>query len=119
MTAAWAIGCALRSIRGPYSKGDWGGVLDRIGIEPRTAQRYMRLAEHDRRQIVVYLTVDAALKALPPRRPPAEPEPEPTVEIQRSEATAALTPDSGAGRPRPRPRGRDRRGSDRSGTDRG
>ena len=72
VAAAWTFGRALRFIRGNYSKGsgDWGAVLDRIGIERTRAHRYMRLAEgfSDALQIATYRTVDAALKALGPKR---------------------------------------------------
>ena len=63
---AWAFGCGLRAIRGNYSKGsgDWGAVLDRIGIEHSKARRYMRIADIDAVQIARYLTVDAAYKSL-------------------------------------------------------
>ena len=85
VAAAWTFGRALRSIRGNYSKGsgDWGAVLDRIGIEHSRARRYMQIADgHDAAEIARYLTVDAAVKALraapEPTPAPVEPEPEPT-----------------------------------------
>ena len=85
---AWGFGRGLCAVRGNYSKGsgDWGRVLDTIGIEHSKARRYMRIAEHDAVEIARHLTVDAAYKALPAKRPvkalkaapePAEPEPTP------------------------------------------
>ena len=79
--AAWTFGRALRSIRGRYQRGEWGGVLDRIGIHPETARRYMRLADGDNPQIVGYLTVDEGLKVLGPRHPQPEPKATPTPNL--------------------------------------
>ena len=74
---AWAFGCALSDIRHDYSKGsgDWGRVLDTIGIDHQKARRFMRIAEHDSVQIKRYPTVDAAYKALASKRPALEPAP--------------------------------------------
>ena len=72
VTAAWTFGTALRFVRGNYSdgSGDWGDVLEQIGIEKTRAHRYMRLADGfpDALQIATYRTVDAALKSLGPKR---------------------------------------------------
>ena len=80
VVTAWTFGRALWAIRGNYStgSGDWGAVLDRIGIEHSKARRFMRIADgHDSVQIARYSTVDAAYKALPAKRPAPEPAPEP------------------------------------------
>ncbi len=80
VTASWAFGRALRSIRGTYQKGEWGEVLDRIGMERTKAHRLMRLGDGygDALQIATYPTVDAAIKALGPKRlaPVEHPAPE-------------------------------------------
>ena len=69
---AWAFGCGLRAVRDNYSRGsgDWGRVLDKIGIDHQKARRFMRIAEHDSVQIERYSTVDAAYQALPRIRQP-------------------------------------------------
>lgn len=96
---AWAFGCALRDIRPHYSKGsgDWGRVLETIGIDPCKARRYMRIAEHDSVQIARYLTVDAAYKAVKAvKAVPVPDEPAPEPETIPSSGATVLFPGIGA-----------------------
>ena len=81
--AAWAFGRALRIIREGKPGREWSGVRDRIGIARETARRYMELADgYDSAQIGQFPTVDAALKALGPKRlaPAPSPSPAPAIE---------------------------------------
>ena len=90
---AWTFGRALRSLRNGSRRGEWGGILDKIGIERTMAHRLMRIADGygDTLQVATQPSVDAAIKALGPARPahevPVEQElPEAEVEAVAEEA---------------------------------
>ena len=79
--AAWQFGRVLMVIKEGKPGREWAAVRDRIGINRETARRYMRLAEgHDYAQIVQFATIDAALKALEPKRITPAPAPAPAPE---------------------------------------
>ena len=49
--------------------GEFGPYLAEIGMEPRTAQRFMAIGDGIQiRQLVAFASVDEALKSLPPKR---------------------------------------------------
>ena len=66
------MGCGLRSIKNEMPHGEWLPFLDDIGMKPDTARRFMRLAEYQIAQLVLFGSVDAALKALLKKRPRPE-----------------------------------------------
>jgi hypothetical protein len=57
--------------------GQWLPWLHQIGIEPRSAQRYMRLAKVPNASSVTHLGIAAALDAIAIHHAPKEPESEP------------------------------------------
>ena len=81
---SWDIGCGLVEEREDSSRGDWSMWLDDIGMTSSTAHRMMNLAKGygETSQLGKFLSVDAALKALPPKRPP---EPKPTVPAPKTD----------------------------------
>ena len=44
VSAALDAGALLTEAKGRVQHGEWGGWLDRVGVAPRTASRWMRLA---------------------------------------------------------------------------
>ena len=66
--AAWQLGGILTEIKSLLHHGAWLPWLEKQGVEPRTAQRFLGLhnAYPEIRQLVVFENVDSALKALAP-----------------------------------------------------
>ena len=63
---AWLAGKWLTAVKTELGHGSWLPWLNENGIEPRTAQRFMKLAAVEMRRIVAFDSMDAALKALKP-----------------------------------------------------
>ena len=61
---AWLAGKWLTAVKTELGHGSWLPWLNENGIEPRTAQRFMKLAAVEIRQVIAFDSMDATLKAL-------------------------------------------------------
>ena len=88
----WEIGRGLRAVRDEMNHGEWGPWLEDIGMNRKTAFRLMKLGDaYEMSQIETFGTMDAALKALPPKRPKTEPEP--VAEVEPEPTPEPVAPD--------------------------
>ena len=91
--AQWMFGRALRDLFNVTPKLQRSALLRRIGIARTTAYRWMELADGyaDLSQLEQVPTADAALKALPPKRPKGDDAPSPRRRTSVADTTGRLT----------------------------